>query len=117
MIKLLSLALLLFTFSCSTLKDEDCTERNWKEQGFRDASKGYSDSMYETYLKVCEQEKSASTLALYMEGYDIGAKKYCTLNKGILVGEAGRPYPEVCPKEQFPEFNKGFLKGKKKTLK
>lgn len=118
MIRLLLAAFFLFCLSsCSTLKDEDCENRDWKDQGFRDASKGYSPEMYQTYLKVCEQSETKETLELFQSGYQEGALKYCTFEKGILVGEAERPYPKVCPKEKFSEFHRGFLLGKKKALK
>lgn len=103
--------------SCSTLKDEDCDNRDWNQQGFMDASKGYSFEMYDTYLKVCGQSETPETKELYRNGHKLGAKKYCTYNKGELVGESGRPYPQVCPKTSFPEFERGYKKGKKKALK
>lgn len=103
--------------SCSTLKDEDCQNRDWREQGNYDGAKGYTKEMYYTYLKVCEQTENKASLDQYLEGYQTGSKRYCTYNKGLLVGESGRPYPQVCPREEYPDFDKGFKKGKKKTLK
>lgn len=107
----------LILVGCSTLKDEDCNNRNWFKQGFSDGERGYSSEMYTTYKKVCEQTEDPQTKKDYSQGYKEGAKKYCTYDKGVLVGQSGRPYPTVCPKEIFPDFNKGYISGKKKALK
>ncbi len=102
---------------CSTLKDEECQNRDWQMQGLLDGQKGYSKAMYSTYLKVCEQNETKVTRDSYMKGYRNGTDRYCTFNKGILVGESGRTYPDACPADDYPKFSQGYKKGKKKALK
>lgn len=109
--------LTLILFSCSTLKDEECSSRNWHKQGLSDGERGYSAEMYLTYKKVCDQKEDPQSKEDYLNGYTQGAIKYCTFDKGVLVGQSGRPYPTVCPPRDFPQFNDGFKKGKKKALK
>lgn len=111
------LLLSFILISCSTLKDEDCSNRNWHQQGLSDGERGYSSEMYTTYKKVCEQGEDPKTKKTYLQGYQKGAEKYCTYDKGKLVGESGRPYPTVCPSKKFPKFEKGYNLGKKKALK
>jgi hypothetical protein len=107
----------LLLSSCSTLKDEECQNRDWHQQGLFDGQKGYSKEMYTTYLKVCEQQESSQSKEAYLKGYLQGTKRYCTYNKGLLVGESGRPYPDACPSDNYPQFSQGYKKGKKKALK
>lgn len=104
-------------FSCSTLKDEECQNRDWYKQGLSDGERGYSSEMFKTYKMVCEEREDQKSLDRYNEGYRLGTQKYCTFNKGILVGESGRPYPSACPSKRYPKFKNGYQEGKKKALK
>jgi hypothetical protein len=112
------LLLILLISSCgSTLKEEDCSQRDWLEQGLSDASRGLEKSMYSTYLKVCSQIEKANTLEQYLKGYLQGAKRYCSFYQGKLVGESARPFPSVCEVAKFDEFSKGYIEGKKAKKK
>lgn len=110
-----TLLMSLFLLSCaSTLKEEDCIGRDWTKQGLSDSSRGLEKTMYETYINVCSQEEDPTTLKNYLEGYLVGAKKYCTYHQGKLVGESQRTFPSVCKIEKFDQFTKGYNEGKKK---
>lgn len=112
---LLFLSLLL---SCSSpsLREEDCLNRDWTQQGKRDAQKGLSKAMYSTYIKVCNLRSQNKRLELYNSGYREGQISYCNYQNGFLVGESGREFPDVCLIKDYPQYRKGFLSGQKKGL-
>lgn len=112
---LISSLILLSLLSCSTIKEEDCENRNWYQQGFLDGSSGLDRSMYDTYLKVCEQKETPESKETFMKGHALGSTKYCTKRNGYLVGESGRPLPKQCDSLEFPDFKEGYEKGRLTT--
>jgi len=98
------------------LREEDCLQRDWTLQGKIDAQKGLSKDMYSTYLRVCGLKPQETRREMYTSGYREGQKYYCNYQSGFLVGESGREFPTVCPKDLYPNYRKGFLFGQKKGL-
>lgn len=100
--------------SCATsIQEEDCN-KNMRDVGFQDASKGLSSSMFKTYQSYCDWKDVNQQKASYLQGYNEGLNGYCTKRQGNLVGESGRPFPNQCKGRQ--EFSFGYAEGKKKAL-
>jgi hypothetical protein len=105
--------------SCSSsIRDEDCKNLNWKEQGSRDAARGLSLSMFETHQKICLQGASfQKEIKLYKLGYQQGQKKYCHYRIGKLLGVSGSPINPSCDQVKFPLYYKGYEEGAKESKK
>jgi hypothetical protein len=113
--KHITLLFLFVLFSCATsIQEEDC-QKNMRDSGFQDASRGLSSSMFHTYKKYCEWKDIDQKKASYIQGYKEGTKGYCVRRQGLMIAEAGRPFPQQC--KSFKEFSYGFAEGKKKALK
>lgn len=47
----------------------------------------------------------------YLQGYDRGIVRYCTVTNGYKRARAGQAYPQACSANLFPDFERGFELG------
>lgn len=98
--------------SCATLEPEECKTADWMKLGYSDAMNG-SSVMLGDYGKDCAKAGVTPDQNAYMNGYNSGAKAFCTYDKGVEVGEKGKSVSGLCNKPGLAEnFNKGLAKGK-----
>jgi len=115
-VALLSIGLVssLLLSSCATLSSDECLNANWKNIGFADAMKGYSIQLSD-HSEACAKVKITPDKALYMQGYNEGAKQYCTYDNGLTVGTKGDSAPSTCNTPELSKrFYEGYQKGKKR---
>ena len=98
--------------SCATLNKDECLNANWKLIGHGDASRGQKKSRIDAHREACAEYNIKPNWDEYVAGWNIGIKTYCTLHNGIYIGEHGKSYNGVCPKDQSADFLRGHDYGK-----
>ena len=84
---------------------------NWQEIGLKTAQKGKNVRTFERYKSSCGAALPENAKDLYLEGYTLGIKEYCSYENGFAVAEKGIDNPNVCPFEIRAEFDKGYKIG------
>lgn len=108
--KILLLLVLLILSGCAPLSEDDCKKGDWEGLGYKDAMKGYTTGRTESYQKACSEYGISVDQAQYDKGFKNGLKKFCTFNKGLEVGLAGKPNHLACEKLN-PDFKQAYQKG------
>ncbi len=98
----------LFLASCNTLSKEECVAADWRVIGESDGAAGYEpQERFAAHAKSCERVKIVPDQTIWYQGYQAGLVRYCTPMSGLMHGQAGHGYSNVCP----PETAAGFLRG------
>lgn len=93
-----------YAVSCSSQTD-------WESVGLETAQNGKNVRSFETYKSSCGEQLPENAKSLYLDGYTVGIKDYCSYENGFKVGEKGLENPNVCPFEIRAEFDKGHKLG------
>ncbi|MGV6808707.1 MAG: DUF2799 domain-containing protein [bacterium] len=100
--------------ACATLSSDECLNANWKNIGFADAMKGRSIQLGD-HSEACAKVKVTPDKPLYMQGYNEGAKQFCTYDNGLTIGTKGDSAPATCNTPELSKrFYEGYRKGKKR---
>ncbi len=100
--------------ACATLEPEDCLRGDWQSIGYSDALNGKS-ILLNDHADACAKVHVVPNQSLYLQGYDTGARQFCTYDKGLQVGTEGRYVPdELCTRVGLIEpFQSGYQRGKR----
>ncbi len=109
LIVLTSLIFLLAT--CASISKQECLVGEWEQLGYRDGSQGKASSRLGAHMEECGKHGMAVDRTLYQKGYQEGLKVYCTYERGVEIGRAGRYFTEVCPVALAAEFRRGYQFG------
>lgn len=82
---------------------EDCLTVNWFNEGFTDGQRGIVRTL-ECETRACARNGIEVDFELYKAGLKEGIREYCTPLQGQLLGEAGKPYPCICPPDLAGPF-------------
>lgn len=94
--------------ACQTLSSEECVAADWQVIGESDGAAGYEpQSRFGDHAKSCEKAGIIPNQELWYAGYKIGLERYCTPLNGLVAGQSGKGYANVCP----PTTSDGFLRG------
>ncbi|MFY8350618.1 DUF2799 domain-containing protein [Pseudoalteromonas sp. SSM20] len=91
-------------FVCSTQTD-------WHQLGLTTAQKGKSVRAFDNYKAQCGDALPQNAQDLYLDGFTIGIKEYCTYENGFELAQKDIENPNVCPFEIRAEFDKGYKIG------
>lgn len=108
--KYLFLLCVLFITGCASLSEDECKKGDWEGLGFKDAMKGYTEGRTDSYQKACSEYGISVDQAKYDKGFQNGLKKFCTFNKGLELGLAGRENHLPCEKISS-DFKVAYQKG------
>lgn len=109
----LLIAALLFLASCASLTKEECLVSDWQVIGQRDGEQGQDPQrQFRRHITACEKVKVTPDHVLWNQGYQQGLVRYCTPVKGLVVGQQGAVYNNVCPAHSERGFLRGYLLGK-----
>jgi vacuolar-type H+-ATPase subunit I/STV1 len=89
------------------MSPKECKVANWKIVGYQDASDGNSTQIAD-HNQACSKVNIKPNVKLYMQGYNQGAKVYCTYENGLKVGKNSRYISDTCKR---PNLEKNFMKG------
>lgn len=104
------LVLLLLTTiasGCATISKEQCTLGDWYQIGLADGQQGKSN-MAADYSKDCAEYNVSVNVTQYNAGRDSGLSAYCSYENGVLMGEQGNSYENVCPADMAKDFLSGY---------
>ena len=102
---------LLALSGCATMNEQECLEGDWHSSGFKDASKGRTDSRLISHTKACAKHGVAANKSLYIAGYQSGLEQYCTAENGTVQGNRNKDYRGICPADKEPEFLTQYIRG------
>jgi hypothetical protein len=101
---------ILFIAGCASISEEECRKGNWEAFGYRDAMRGTYEPKTNDYRKDCSEYGVSVKGVEYMKGFESGLKDYCTFNRGLEMGVAGKNAHKYC-EEVSPDFKKAYQKG------
>jgi hypothetical protein len=109
---------LIFLSGCAFLNKKDCERANWQKLGIKDGEKGRSEYILTEYKKSCSKYGIIPDEKLYKKGRTTGLEEFCDEQTGFHMGTSRRDYPNVCPEDLKPYFDKGYKRGleRAKTL-
>ena len=105
------LSLIFLSGRATTLSKRECQRSDWYKLGLEDGGKGIYKLALVDYTKICSQYKITPDEEQYKKGRKLGIEEFCTKQKGFHVGVTRRDYPNVCPPEFRPDFDKGYKQG------
>ena len=118
MFKILTFATALFALlvlqACQTLSKEECAVAQWSTIGERDGAAGRSLGYLSNHIKACSKSGQPVDQAQWQQGHAIGARRYCTPENGLVVGNRGSTYNNICAADQQAGFLDGYNLGKER---
>jgi hypothetical protein len=106
----------LFLASCNTLSKEECVAADWRVIGESDGAAGYEpQERFAAHAKSCERVKVVPDQTIWYQGYQAGLVRYCTPMSGLMHGQTGHGYSNVCPPETAPGFLRGYTLGNRQN--
>ncbi|EFL88398.1 putative ATPase involved in DNA repair [Ahrensia sp. R2A130] len=105
---------LLTLQACQTLSKEECAVADWALIGERDGSAGRSLGYISKHIKACSKSGQPVDQPRWQEGHALGARRYCTPDNGLLVGNIGSTYNNICAADQQAGFLDGYNLGKER---
>ena len=109
---MLSVFALGFMQGCATLNQSECQAANWEIIGLEDGSAGRASSYLGQHRSACAEYGIAPDLNAYLKGHKQGLNQYCSYQGGYSLGERGSSFNSVCPGAEYPEFSRGYQRGK-----
>jgi hypothetical protein len=95
------------TTGCATISEEQCRLGDWYQVGLADGQTG-KKNMAADYNKDCAEYKVSVDVEKYNTGRETGLRSYCSYENGVLMGEQGSSYENVCPADLSKEFLSGY---------
>lgn len=93
---------------CAVMKEEECTQANWRDVGKADAMAGLEKQL-DKYQKACSAFGVSPSAEEYRLGYAQGVEEHCTYQTGYELGRHGGKLEKACEVEV--EYAKGYVKG------
>jgi vacuolar-type H+-ATPase subunit I/STV1 len=110
---ILILGLAALISSCSAMSPKECQVADWKTVGYQDALSG-NDTQIADYNQSCAKVNIKPNTQLYMQGYNQGAKVFCTYDNGLTAGKSNQSLSNVCKRPNLEyNFMQGYQKGQK----
>lgn len=103
--------------ACTTISKEDCQNVNWYQVGVKDGQNGWNINSFQGHgyqIKSCSQQGVEQSKNKYLEGQAEGLKNFCSYESGLMHGDRGDHYDNVCPKNLQESFLQGYNLGKQR---
>lgn len=99
--------------SCASMSPEECKVADWTKRGYSDALRGNTVRLLD-YQQDCAKVGVVPNQQAYLNGYNNGARQFCTYENGFKAGEERGSASDICNKPELGDaFHKGLRKGKK----
>ena len=109
---LVALLLLVTLASCSSLSKSECEVGDWYAIGKSDGYDGSpAVSRIARHNEACNKYGISVDHERYNQGHQEGLLSYCTLDRGVSEGKAGRSYAGVCEGQGDFDFRRGHTIG------
>jgi vacuolar-type H+-ATPase subunit I/STV1 len=106
-------SLAILVSSCTSMSPKECKVADWKVVGYQDALRG-SNTQIADYNQSCAKVNIKPNVPLYMQGYNQGAKLFCTYDNGLKEGENGDYVSNTCKRPGLTyNFMQGYQQGYK----
>jgi len=109
------LAIILLSGCISHLSQQECVTEDWKNTGFADSSRGHTLRDISSITNDCSKfgiTIGARKMKDYQAGWNLGRDKYCTnVDAAYNLGSNGRPYPDMCPPQNYAAFKSAYDRG------
>ncbi len=100
--------------ACSTgLSKEECALADWRQIGYEDGSVGRNLNHIGRHRKSCAKAGVAPDFNAYKRGHTEGLNQWCNYDNGLSLGESGRNYGGICPKNLEGPFLDGYQYGRR----
>jgi len=101
--------LVLFSIitACASLSEEQCLIGDWQQYGREDGAHGRSHNLHR-HTKACSKHGVTPNAEQYEIGRNEGLETYCTYENGVLEGQKGAYYKNVCPGARGLDFLDGY---------
>lgn len=111
-----------FISGCATLSKNECLTANWRNIGYEDGVKGYSQSRMGDHRRACAEHGITLNREDYLNGRAEGLRVFCQPIRGFRYGRQGSNYRGVCPHDLEAAFLDAYNYGRNiygtgKTLK
>lgn len=100
--------------SCASMTKEECAVADWKSVGERDGAAGRGLKYFARNVDACKKTNARPDQAAWQEGHAIGARRYCTPENGLLAGNNGKNYNNICPIDLQAEFLSAYQLGQQR---
>ena len=98
---------------CAALSEKECRSANWYEQGQRDALAGHDRTRLADIREACAEAGVRPNEPLYLQGWSLGVRQFCTPDNGARWGREGRSYSNSCPPELDAAFSDRYRAGRR----
>lgn len=105
-------ALALALPGCASMSRNECVTADWYTIGYEGGIRGQREAQISQYRKACAEHGVTPDLARYLEGRDVGLRRFCEPRNGYRLGRAGKSYGGVCPRELEREFLQAYGAGR-----
>ncbi|MEN0041344.1 MAG: DUF2799 domain-containing protein [Pseudomonadota bacterium] len=113
-VALFGLMAILGLQACQTLSKEECAVADWAVIGERDGAAGRSLGYVSNHIKACSKSGQPVDQIRWRDGHALGARRYCTPENGLVVGNKGAAYNNICAPDQQAGFLDGYNLGKER---
>jgi hypothetical protein len=111
--RLIAAFCILSLAACAELGREACEDGDWLMIGQRDGSRGRDSEYIERHVRSCGKYDVGVDRDLWEQGRQRGLRVFCTPQSQYQAGRDGRPFNEICAKENLPVHREAFEKGRK----
>jgi len=108
---LFAILFIFLNISCTSALKRECEEKNWSDQGYKDAMLGHKKQRVAFHRTRCQKEEISVDVQVYNLGWSQGQTKYCSKNNAKELGQTGKKYKNICPQEVWDEFVKSHIEG------
>ena len=110
--RIVLLLLALLVAGCASMSKDQCLHADWYAVGVEDGAKGLPLERLGEHRQACAEYGVAPNAESYMAGRREGLMAFCTYDRGVAEGRAGRAYGSVCPQEVAADFREGYARGR-----
>ena len=106
-----SMCLVVLLQACASMGKDQCQNADWRTIGYEDGAHGLSPEAIGQHRRDCAKYGVTPDLNAYLSGRNEGLREFCKPDNGFQVGQSGRGYSGVCPKDLEAAFLDAYQTG------
>ncbi len=107
----LILSISIVLSGCAAMSKKECLTADWQAIGYEQGAQGHNASGFERFRKSCAKHTVTADFNHFLSGHNKGLAHYCTFDNGLALGQKGKTYNTVCPRQTYPSFDEGYRAG------